>query len=179
LDKLSKVLPSSWSKSNPIDIVGDAGDQRYIDTINILLDGDEADAILIMHSPSAVAHSAKTAERIIEAIKKHPRHKRFNILTNWSGELTARPARKLFTEAGFPTYRTPESSVVAFMHLVEYRRNQRQLMETPTTAEKVHIEDLADAKNWIERQLLDKDTVSLDTHQNSQFFKHFNLDVLP
>ena len=72
-----------------------------------------------------------------------------------------------------------ESSVVAFMHLVEYRRNQRQLMETPTTAEKVHIEDLADAKNWIERQLLDKDTVSLDTHQNSQFFKHFNLDVLP
>ncbi|MEZ8056805.1 bifunctional acetate--CoA ligase family protein/GNAT family N-acetyltransferase [Vibrio splendidus] len=179
LDKLSKVLPSSWSHSNPIDIVGDAGDQRYIDTINILLDGDEADAILIMHSPSAVAHSAKTAERIIEAIKKHPRHKRFNILTNWSGELTARPARKLFTEAGFPTYRTPESSVVAFMHLVEYRRNQRQLMETPTTAEKVHIEDLADAKNWIERQLLDKETVSLDTHQNSQFFKHFNLDVLP
>ncbi|PMH60482.1 bifunctional acetate--CoA ligase family protein/GNAT family N-acetyltransferase [Vibrio splendidus] len=179
LDKLSKVLPSSWSNSNPIDIVGDAGEQRYIDTINILLDGDEADAILIMHSPSAVAHSAKTAERIIEAIKKHPRHKRFNILTNWSGELTARPARKLFTEAGFPTYRTPESSVVAFMHLVEYRRNQRQLMETPTTAEKVHIEDLADAKNWIERQLLDKDTVNLDTHQNSQFFKHFNLDVLP
>ncbi|OEF78602.1 protein acetyltransferase, partial [Vibrio splendidus 1F-157] len=179
LDKLSKVLPSSWSNSNPIDIVGDAGEQRYIDTINILLDGDEADAILIMHSPSAVAHSAKTAERIIEAIKKHPRHKRFNILTNWSGELTARPARKLFTEAGFPTYRTPESSVVAFMHLVEYRRNQRQLMETPTTAEKVHIEDLADAKNWIERQLLDKNTVNLDTHQNSQFFKHFNLDVLP
>lgn len=179
LEKLNKVLPLSWSQSNPIDIVGDAGEQRYIDTINILLDGDEADAILIMHSPSAIAHSAKTAERIIEAIKKHPRHKRFNILTNWSGELTAKPARKLFTEAGFPTYRTPESSVVAFMHLVEYRRNQRQLMETPTTAEKVHIEDLADAKNWIERQLLDKDTASLDTHQNSQFFKHFNLDVLP
>ncbi|MCZ8489650.1 hypothetical protein O9992_28760 [Vibrio lentus] len=32
-------------------------DQRYIDTINTLLDGDEADAILIMHSPSAIAHS--------------------------------------------------------------------------------------------------------------------------
>ncbi|MDN3702134.1 bifunctional acetate--CoA ligase family protein/GNAT family N-acetyltransferase [Vibrio artabrorum] len=179
VEKLNEVLPESWSYSNPIDIVGDAGDQRYIDTINILLDGDEADAILIMHSPSAIAHSTKTAERIIEAIKKHPRHKRFNILTNWSGELTARPARKRFTEAGFPTYRTPESSVVAFMHLVEYRRNQRQLKETPTTAEKVHIEDLADAKNWIKRQLLDKNTVSLDTHQNSQFFKSFNLDVLP
>ena len=177
--KLNQRLPESWSHSNPIDIVGDAGEQRYIDTINTLLDGDEADAILIMHSPSAIAHSARTAEKIIDAIKKHPRHKHFNILTNWSGELTAKPARKLFTDAGIPTYRTPESSIVAFMHLVEYRRNQRQLMETPTTAEKVHIDDLEDAKNWITTQLLDKNTVVLDTHQNSQYFKHFNLDVLP
>ncbi|MDK9760083.1 protein acetyltransferase, partial [Vibrio sp. D173a] len=98
--KLNQRLPDSWSHSNPIDIVGDAGEQRYIDTINTLLDGDEADAILIMHSPSAIAHSARTAEKIIDAIKKHPRHKHFNILTNWSGELTAKPARKLFTDAG-------------------------------------------------------------------------------
>ncbi|NOH96978.1 bifunctional acetate--CoA ligase family protein/GNAT family N-acetyltransferase [Vibrio sp. 99-70-13A1] len=177
--KLNGFLPDSWSHNNPIDIVGDANQKRYIDTINALLDGDEADAILIMHSPSAIAHSTETAQKIIEAIKAHPRHKRFNILTNWSGELTAKPARKLFTEAGFPTYRTPESSVVAFMHLVEYRRNQRQLMETPTTAEKVHIEDLADAKLWIEQHLLDKNTVQLDTHQNSHLFKSFDLEVLP
>lgn len=177
--KLNGFLPDSWSHNNPIDIVGDANQKRYIDTINTLLDGDEADAILIMHSPSAIAHSTETAQKIIEAIKAHPRHKRFNILTNWSGELTAKPARKLFTEAGFPTYRTPESSVVAFMHLVEYRRNQRQLMETPTTAEKVHIEDLADAKLWIEQRLLDKNTVQLDTHQNSHLFKSFDLEVLP
>ncbi|MDN3617061.1 GNAT family N-acetyltransferase [Vibrio gallaecicus] len=177
--KLNGFLPDSWSHNNPIDIVGDASQKRYIDTINALLDGDEADAILIMHSPSAIAHSTETAQKIIEAIRAHPRHKRFNILTNWSGELTAKPARKLFTEAGIPTYRTPESSVVAFMHLVEYRRNQRQLMETPTTAEKVHIEDLEDAKLWIKQRLLDINTVHLDTHQNSHLFKSFDLDVLP
>lgn len=176
---LSSILPTSWSRSNPIDVVGDADKLRYVKTINAILDSDCADALLIMHSPSAVSDSVETAEAIIDAIKAHPRHKRFNILTNWSGEQTAKPARLLFTKAGIPTYRTPESAVVAFMHLVEYRRNQKQLMETPTTAEPLHIADVNAAKEWVEQQLSEKPQVSLDTHQLGTLLKLFNFDVLP
>ncbi|KOO15892.1 protein acetyltransferase [Vibrio xuii] len=179
LDKLTTLLPTSWSYNNPIDMVGDADQSRYVNTLNALMDTDCADAILIMHSPSAVAHSELTAKAVVDAIKAHPRHKRFNFLTNWSGELTAKPARDIFTQAGIPTYRTPESAVVAFMHLVEYRRNQKQLMETPTTAEPVHIAELKEANNWIEEKLLDKNTVSLDTHQIGPFLRCFNFEVLP
>lgn len=179
LDKLTTLLPTSWSYNNPIDMVGDADQSRYVNTLNALMDTDCADAILIMHSPSAVAHSELTAKAVVDAIKAHPRHKRFNFLTNWSGELTAKPARDIFTQAGIPTYRTPESAVVAFMHLVEYRRNQKQLMETPTTAEPVHIAELNEANKWIENKLLDKDTVSLDTHQIGPFLRCFNFEVLP
>lgn len=179
LEQLSNKLPSSWSNNNPIDMVGDADSKRYVDTLNTLMDSDCADAILIMHSPSAIARSEQTAIAIVEAIKAHPRYKRFNILTNWSGEQTAKPARNIFTQAGIPTYRTAESAVVAFMHLVEYRRNQKQLMETPTTAEPVHISELENAKSWINEQLLDKDTVILDTHQIGHFLRCFNFNVLP
>ncbi|NAX20398.1 bifunctional acetate--CoA ligase family protein/GNAT family N-acetyltransferase [Vibrio sp. V39_P1S14PM300] len=178
-DQLSHVLPQSWSHRNPIDMVGDAGQQRYVKTINAVLDSDCADALLIMHSPSAIAHSEHTALAVVDAIKSHPRHKRFNILTNWSGELTAKPARQIFTQAGIPTYRTPESAVTAFMHLVEYRRNQKQLMETPTTAEPVHVAELNTAKKWIEERLLDKSTVSMDTHQIGKFLACFDFNVLP
>ncbi|MGD8116648.1 bifunctional acetate--CoA ligase family protein/GNAT family N-acetyltransferase [Vibrio sp. TRT 29B02] len=179
IEKLSTILPASWSHNNPIDMVGDSDHTRYVDTLNALMDTDCADAILIMHSPSAVAQSEQTALALVEAIKSHPRHKRFNFLTNWSGELTAKPARDIFTQAGIPTYRTPESAVVAFMHLVEYRRNQKQLMETPTTAEPVHVTEINEAKKWIEEKLLDKNTVSLDTHQIGPFLRHFNFNVLP
>lgn len=177
--KLDKLLPTSWSRGNPIDMVGDSGSQRYVDTLNSLMDSDCADAILIMHSPSAIAHSEATAQAIVDAVKAHPRSRRFNILTNWSGELTARPARDIFTNAGIPTYRTAESAVVAFMHLVEYRRNQKQLMETPTTAEPVHVDDIAHAKDWIYKQLKNNETATLDTHQIGPFFKYFNFEVLP
>ncbi|GAK22033.1 LOW QUALITY PROTEIN: acetyltransferase [Vibrio sp. JCM 19052] len=176
---LRGVLPDSWRGVNPIDLAGDATKNRYVDTINALMNNDCADAILIMHSPSAVSDSLETANAVIEAIQAHPRHKHFNILTNWSGEQTSREARLAFTQAGIPTYRTPESAVVAYMHLVEYRRNQKQLMETPTTAEPLHSGSVSSAREWVNEQLLDKNTVTLDTHQTSPLFEQFGFDILP
>ncbi|XAW88254.1 bifunctional acetate--CoA ligase family protein/GNAT family N-acetyltransferase [Vibrio sp. CDRSL-10 TSBA] len=178
-EKLNQCLPQSWSHSNPIDIVGDGDHTRYVNALKAVLDGDNIDAILIMHSPSAIAQSEQTAQAIVDVIKSHPRSRRFNILTNWSGEQTARPARQIFAQAGIPTYRTPESAVVAFMHLVEYRRNQKQLMETPTTAEAVHVSEVNSAKQWIDEHLQDSDQVELDTHQIGSLLKCFNFSVLP
>ena len=178
-EALNQCLPQSWSHGNPIDIVGDADHNRYINALKAVLDSDNADAILIMHSPSAIAQSEQTAQAIIDIVKSHPRARRFNILTNWSGELTARPARQLFNQAGIPTYRTPESAVVAFMHLVEYRRNQKQLMETPTTSEAVHVSEVNAAKLWIDEHLDNNDKLHLDTHQIGNFLKCFNFNLLP
>ncbi|SDG99982.1 acetyltransferase [Vibrio xiamenensis] len=177
--KLDQYLPKSWSRSNPIDLVGDANHDRYVHALNAIMDSDCADAILVMHSPSAVAQSEKTAHAIVDTFKNHPRHRRFNLLTNWTGEQTARPARQIFAHAGIPTYRTPESSVVAFMHLVEYRRNQKQLMETPTTAEPVHANQLSEAKLWVTQALGDHQEVNLDTHQLGDFLNYFDFTVLP
>ncbi|WP_172581528.1 bifunctional acetate--CoA ligase family protein/GNAT family N-acetyltransferase, partial [Vibrio harveyi] len=179
VQQLKSALPVSWRGVNPIDLAGDATKKRYVDTINALMNGDCADAILIMHSPSAVSDSLETANAVIEAIQAHPRHKHFNILTNWSGEQTSREARLAFTRAGIPTYRTPESAVVAYMHLVEYRRNQKQLMETPTTAEPLHSGSVSSAREWVNEQLLDKKTVMLDTHQTSPLFEQFGFNILP
>ncbi|NLS13384.1 bifunctional acetate--CoA ligase family protein/GNAT family N-acetyltransferase [Vibrio sp. SM6] len=176
---LSQCLPASWTPTNPIDMIGDATTQRYIDCVKLLLDSDCADAILIMHSPSATSDSTTTAQALITAIQSHPRHKRFNILTNWSGEQSARQARQLFTQAGIPTYRTPESAVSAFMHLVDYRRNQKQLMETPTTAEPLHVSDVNTAREWVVSQLGSASAQYLDTHQCGSLLKQFQFQVLP
>ncbi|WP_322804642.1 bifunctional acetate--CoA ligase family protein/GNAT family N-acetyltransferase [Vibrio alfacsensis] len=179
IEQLKAALPANWQGVNPIDLGGDATKERYVRAITTLMNNDCADAILIMHSPSAVSDSTDTANAVIEAIKAHPRHKHFNILSNWSGEQTSRDARLAFTLSGIPTYRTPESAAVAYMHLVEYRRNQKQLMQTPTTAEPLHTASVDSAKNWIKEQLLDKKTVSLDTHQNSPLFEQFGFNILP
>ncbi|OEF27630.1 bifunctional acetate--CoA ligase family protein/GNAT family N-acetyltransferase [Vibrio rumoiensis] len=178
IEKLNTILPSGWSHSNPIDLVGDADSQRYASALNVLLDCGEVDAILVMHSPSAISHPTQTAQAIIDTIKAHKKSKQFNILTNWSGEQTAKDARLLFTQAGIPTYRTPEGAVGAYMHLVEYRRNQKQLMETPSSVELRNAAQLSDAHQWVQRNL--KETVTtFDSHQLNGLFSCYNISVLP
>ncbi|PLC57630.1 bifunctional acetate--CoA ligase family protein/GNAT family N-acetyltransferase [Photobacterium carnosum] len=175
--KLSHVLPAYWSHTNPIDIMGDANTTRYQQVINILLDSDDFDALLIMHSPSAIANSTHTAKIVIDTLHQHSRSQRFNILTNWSGENDAVNARTLFTQARLPTYRTPESAISAFMHLVEYRRNQRQLMETPVSIGEITA-DPHYVRHEIQR-LLQQNIYHLETHEIRPLLESYGFTTLP
>ena len=127
IEQLNEVLPATWSHGNPCDIIGDAPGSRYAAAIEILSRAKEVDALLVMHAPTATASSVEAAEKIIEVAKKT----KCNLLTNWVGEEAVGPARRMFENAGIPTFRTPGSAVGAFMHMVRYGKNQELLMETP------------------------------------------------
>ncbi|PSW60599.1 protein acetyltransferase [Photobacterium kishitanii] len=175
--KLSRVLPAYWSQANPIDIMGDANIERYQQVLNILLDSDDFDALLIMHSPSAIANSTQTAQIVTNTLHQHSRSQRFNVLTNWSGENEAAEARSIFTQAHLPTYRTPESAISAFMHLVEYRRNQRQLMETPLSFGEITA-DPHYVRSEIQ-QLLCQNRHHLETHEIRPLLESYGFTTLP
>ncbi|MGY3896541.1 bifunctional acetate--CoA ligase family protein/GNAT family N-acetyltransferase [Aeromonas enterica] len=161
----------------PRDIGSDADIAAYRQALETLLQGDEADAILLIHAPSLTARGAELARSLIDYVKQHPRARRFNILTNWAGEYSAQEGRRLFSEAGFPTYRTPESAVAAFMHMVEYRRNQKQLMETPASlqGDKLNVE----LCQQLIRQALERKQLTLDTHLVHPILQAAGLSTLP
>lgn len=146
----------------PLDIGSDADVEAYRTALDDLLQGDGADAILLIHAPSLTARGATLAGSLINFLKQHPRARRFNILTNWAGEYSAQEGRRLFNEAGIPTYRTPESAVTAFMHMVEYRRNQKQLMETPASLQGDRLD--VERCQQLLGQALDRQQRVLDTH---------------
>jgi len=50
IEQLNKVLPSNWSKNNPIDIIGEATHERYLTTLKVA-DEFGADAIYIIITP--------------------------------------------------------------------------------------------------------------------------------
>ncbi|MGV2705326.1 UNVERIFIED_CONTAM: bifunctional acetate--CoA ligase family protein/GNAT family N-acetyltransferase [Aeromonas salmonicida] len=161
----------------PKDIGSDADITAYQQALDTLLQGNEADAILLIHAPSLTARGAELARSLIDYLRQHPRARRFNILTNWAGEYSAQEGRKLFTEAGIPTYRTPESAVAAFMHMVEYRRNQKQLMETPASlqGDKLNVE----LCQQLIRQALERKQLTLDTHLVQPILQAAGLTTLP
>ncbi len=132
---------------------------------------------MIIHSPSAVAPGSESARALIEAVRNHPRGKYVTLLTNWCGEFSSQEARRLFSEAGLPTYRTPEGTITAFMHMVEYRRNQKQLRETPAlpgnlTANSVDVHRLL-------QQAIEEGATSLDTHEVQPILGSYGMQTLP
>ncbi len=178
LSALNAILPEAWSQGNPIDIVGDADVNRYQAVLNILLNSGEADAILLMHSPSLNAPTLQTASQLATFIQAHPEQKKITLLANCQGEgRQATVARLAFARSGFPAYRTPESAVTAFMHLVEYKKNQKQLRETPESIGQID-HDLAVTKAFIQKAISNQ-THMLTTHECRDFFQHYGIDVMP
>lgn len=146
---LDKVLPASWSRANPVDIIGDADPARFAAAIKPLLESSDYDSLLLLHVPTAIAPSEETARALVPLLKGKER----NVLTSWVGGAGAERARSLFTEAGLAVYDTPDKAVRALMHVVENRRNQEMLMETPASVAEEFEVNASKAKTIIQRAL--------------------------
>ncbi len=129
IEALDKLLPATWSHANPVDIIGDADGERYARALDVLIDDAGVDAVLVLNAPTAVALGVECATGVARVARE--KAKGGSVLTCWMGGHSAQQARRVLSQAGIPTYETPEAAVRAFMHLVRYRRNQQLLMETP------------------------------------------------
>lgn len=133
MEALDKALPTTWSHANPVDIIGDAGPERYAAAVAATLSDPGTDAVLVINCPTAVASSTDAAQAVIDTRHKLqiPAARRKPVLTNWLGDLAAHDARELFARAGMPSYETPGAAVEGFMQLVSHARAQAQLMRAP------------------------------------------------
>ncbi len=127
LRELDTVLPATWSHGNPVDIIGDAPVPRYAAALRTLLADPESDALLLIHAPTAIVPSFEIARACVPLI----RDSRRNVFSCWLGGESVREADAIFNAAGAPTYATPEHAVRGFLQMVNYRRGQDLLLETP------------------------------------------------
>jgi acetyltransferase len=125
--KLNKALPAAWSRSNPVDVLGDANPQRYKDAAGLCLNDEGADGVLVILTPQGVTESSAIAKEIVSL----PRYK--TILTSWMGEDAVKEGREILEKGNIPTYRTPEDAERCFMSMYQYSRNLELLYETPAT----------------------------------------------
>ena len=152
---LDKVLPSNWSRGNPVDIIGDAPVTRYQQALSILLEHQSLNPVLFIHAPTAIVPSADIARVLAPVIEQSHHH----VIACWMGGASVGEARQIFSEAGLPHFGTPEDAVQGFMQVVEYRRNQRLLMQAPSTSTPYDDLDLPAARAVIDRALAEDRTM--------------------
>ena len=131
LQRLDAMLPVNWSRGNPVDIIGDAPVERYVQALQALAEDPAAGAVLFIHAPTAIVPSAAIARAMVQAANGDSHGGVARLMACWLGEAAVAEARQVFQDAGIAGYLTPEHAVRAFAMLVTYRRNQAQLIETP------------------------------------------------
>jgi acetyltransferase len=127
LAALNAVLPPFWSHANPIDVLGDANPERYRKVVEICSKDPNVQGLLVLLTPQAMTDPTETARQIVPYA--HLPNK--PVLASWMGGASVRPGREVLNKAGVPTFAAPEEAIRAFLHMVQYRRNQELLYETP------------------------------------------------
>jgi len=127
LAQLNNSLPAQWSHANPVDILGDASQERYQNAVNACLNDPGVDGVLVMLSPQAMTDVSSCAQAVIDAKQGSLKP----VLACWMGEQQVEVANKLFSQHHLPSFPNPESSVEAFAYLTRHYQNQQQLMQVP------------------------------------------------
>ncbi|MGD8639956.1 MAG: bifunctional acetate--CoA ligase family protein/GNAT family N-acetyltransferase [Gammaproteobacteria bacterium] len=149
IQTLNGVLPTHWSHSNPVDILGDATEQRYHTAVRACLEDNTVDGVLVMLTPQAMTNPLQAAEAVIEAGQKRNKP----LLACWMGEQQVKSAWDLFTKHKVPVFPSPEASVEAFSYLANHHRNQQLLMQVPGPLAKRSAPDVEGAQLIIDGAL--------------------------
>jgi acetyltransferase len=127
LAALNQALPPFWSHANPIDLLGDATAERYRVAVQACAKDPNVQGVLVLLTPQAMTDPTETARQL----QPFARCEGKPILASWMGGAAVRPGRELLSAAGVPTFDAPEAAIQAFLHMVQYRRNQELLYERP------------------------------------------------
>lgn len=131
MERLNSVLPPYWSRSNPIDILGDAKADRYRVVVEACLDDENVDGICVIYTPQAVAEPTEIARSIVDLCESRGSSQNKTILTSFMGHDAVEEANRVFTQNSIPTYSTPEQAIRTYHYMYQYKRNLEQLYETP------------------------------------------------
>jgi len=130
LATLDICLPSGWSHGNPVDVIGDAGPDRYRDAVRAVLRDEDVDALLVMNCPTGTTHALDIAAAITSQVTAAA-HGDKPVLACWLGDANAASVRKDMGDAGIPIFATPDDAVRAFGYLLAARRARLALTDAP------------------------------------------------
>ncbi|WP_129670651.1 acetate--CoA ligase alpha subunit [Candidatus Chloroploca sp. Khr17] len=144
IERLNHDLPPSASVYNPVDILGDARNNRYQTAITAVLEDPGVDGLIIMLTPQAQSALVEIAETIGETAARYKKP----VVTCFMGGYSLGPALAALSRAHIPNYTFPEravQSIAGMHHYYERRRRPQRIYRTFETDQDQVRQIFADA----------------------------------
>ncbi len=127
IEKLSSFLPSAWSHSNPIDVLGDAAPDKYAKALEVAAQDENSDGLLVILTPQAMTDPTETANQL----KPYAHIEGKPVLASWMGGEVVAEGEALLNKANIPTLPYPDTAAQLFNYMWKYALNLRGIYETP------------------------------------------------
>lgn len=149
--KLEEILGPERCSDNPVSLPYNATPDMYARVLSVLAKAKGVGCVLILHVPFPGASSVEIAQAVVQVAKGS----RCLVLANWLGEETVTNTREIFDGAGIPVFGRPGPAVMAYLHMLGYKRIQQMLMQTPDSLPADFFPDTARAAEIIAAALND------------------------
>ena len=170
IENLARHLPSAANIRNPVDIIGDASQDRYENALWTVIKDEGVDGALVILTPQSMTNALGTAEAIVRVARGT--HK--PIICCFMGVIDVSPGVKYLQKHGYPVYQFPENAAKAMGALYRYTGwlNRIELPESPVA------HDRARAAAIISECLASGKT-RLGEIEGNEILKCYGFDVLP
>jgi len=173
IKSLDEILPTYWSKGNPIDILGDAKPEIFGAVTSACLKDKNLDGLLVMLTPQAMTEATEAAKAVVNAI---PKNNKKPVLACWMGETSVRDGREFLSSNGVADFITPERAVEAFSYLAQHHRNQQLALVTPGPLADSIKPDIRGARLII-AGVLSEERTSLSDIESKAILRAFHIPV--
>ena len=173
--QLDQVLPTHWSRSNPIDILGDATAERYTQALKIAAADSNSDGLLVILTPQAMTDATKIAFQLQETVKQL---KGKPVLASWMGGENVADGEAILNRAGIYTMPYPDTAAHLFNLMWNYSYNLKGLYETPLLAQDHGNDNSRTQAAAILKRVRDTGRNLLTEYESKQLLTTYNIPTV-
>lgn len=115
-ESLREILPDEAGAENPLDVIGDAGHDRYRDSLETVLKDENVDAVIVLLTPQANTEIDKTARTIVRAAAETDKP----VLASFMGEEEIESGVEILEEGEVPDFEDPVDAVKTLKSMNDY-----------------------------------------------------------
>ena len=124
-EELEESMPEESAAHNPLDVIGDAGHERYRQALKTVLKDGNVDAVVVLLTPQANTEIDKTAKSIVAAEQDSDKP----VFASFMGEQDVESGKKILEENDIPEFEDPVDAVKTLKSM----HNYREFLETDRT----------------------------------------------
>ena len=117
LDKSGSMHPA-WSRRNPLDLVGDAGPERYKVALEAVMSSTVYDGVIVIQTLQTTTRPVEDAKIVVEIQKKYKKP----VITAFVGGMITEASVKYLEEHNIPNYNDMDRAARAMWALIEYSK---------------------------------------------------------